>query len=313
MAGGQSCCQDLAMQEPVYRGRIAPSPTGYLHLGHARTFWVAHQRARRAGGRVVMRIDDLDGPRCREEFVQAAYEDLRWLGLDWDEGPDVGGDAGPYTQSERAANHREALLKLVRKGEVYPCHCSRKDIQLAANAPHEGEDELIYPGLCRSANPLPIEVDDWAEFENRFNQPKNGRKPCWRYRTTPGQRVAFDDVRLGSREYTVGESFGDFVIWRRDDLASYQIACAIDDSEMEITEVVRGEDLLVSTARQILVRRSLGLRVGDWCHCELLRDDRGVRLAKRHESLSLRELRSGGADPESWIQAWETEFRLIVA
>lgn len=298
------------MSPALYRGRIAPSPTGFLHLGHARTFWVAHERARLAGGRLIMRMDDLDGPRCRQEYVDAACEDLRWLGLDWDEGPDCGGDFGPYTQSERESSYREAMLKLVRLGDAYPCYCSRKDIQQAASAPHESDDELIYPGTCRPQERTPLSVEDWADFEARLNLPLAGRKPCWRFRGAIGACVKFTDVRLGAQKYSVDEVLGDFVVWRRDGLASYQIACVVDDSAMAVTEVVRGEDLLISTARQLLLFNSVGLSSAPsaWCHCTLMNDELGKRLAKRYDSLGLRHLRGAGADPGNWISAWQEEF-----
>jgi len=295
------------MSTTSYRGRIAPSPTGYLHLGHARTFWIAHQRARRAGGRVILRIDDLDGPRCRPEFTRAAMEDLRWLGLDWDEGPDCGGEFGPYLQSEREAVYQARLLELLRAGAVYPCFCSRKDVQVAG-APHEGEDELIYPGTCRPVEAQPIEAVDWNDFQSRLNVERDGRRPCWRFRAPTGETVAFEDARFGHREYRCGCDFGDFVVWRRDGLPSYQLACVVDDAAMRISEVVRGADLLVSTARQILLARALGLPNAAWRHCELMRDESGERLAKRNDALSLRELRRRGAEPREWIAGWEREF-----
>ncbi|HET6935824.1 MAG TPA: glutamate--tRNA ligase family protein, partial [Candidatus Angelobacter sp.] len=133
----------------TYRGRLAPSPTGFLHLGHARTFWVAHQRARAVGGQLVFRNEDLDFQRCKPEFVTAMYEDLRWLALDWDEGPDVGGPFAPYSQSERRSCYLEAWRKLRDAGAIYPCTCSRKDLERALSAPHEDDDELPYPGTCR--------------------------------------------------------------------------------------------------------------------------------------------------------------------
>jgi len=295
-----------------YCGRIAPSPTGYLHLGHARTFWVAHERARRAGGRVIYRTDDLDGPRCRSEFVTSASEDLRWLGLDWDEGPDLGGSHAPFSQGERYEYYRGALLNLLRRGLVYPCYCSRKDIQRAPSAPHEGEDEVIYPGTCRTPELQPIEVSGWAEFLADWNLPRNGRKPCWRFRNPSDRLVEFEDVRFGPQAFRCGKSFGDFVVWRRDDVCSYQLACVVDDDAMGITEVVRGADLLVSTARQILLRECLGMSEWSWCHCDLMRDGAGERLAKRHAATSLRQMREDGADLKAWKDEWSKEFSNIL-
>ncbi|MGB0580571.1 MAG: tRNA glutamyl-Q(34) synthetase GluQRS [Limisphaerales bacterium] len=280
----------------AYRGRIAPSPTGRLHLGHARTFWLAHQRASQASGEILLRIDDLDGPRCRPEFVAAAIEDLRWFGLDW--------DGEPITQSAREASYQDALLQLARIGQLYPCFCSRKDIQQAAAAPQEGDDETIYPGTCRPPDPTPIDVSTWDQFQSEFNQPRDGRVPCWRYRLPFEELIQFTDANFGAQTFQVGRSFGDFVAWRRDGLPSYQLACVVDDAELEITEVVRGKDLLASTARQLCIYHDLALNPPKWWHAELLRDENGQRLAKRHESLNLRTLREAGANPPDWIQEW---------
>lgn len=288
----------------AHRGRIAPSPTGYLHLGHARTFWLAHQRAREAGGEVLLRIDDLDGPRCRPEFAAAAIEDLKWLGLDW--------DGEPITQSARESRYQDALLELARGGHLYPCFCSRKDIVQAAAAPQEGDDETIYPGACRPPEPTPIETTTWEQFQSEFNRPRDGRVPCWRYRLPENERIEFTDARCAQQSFRCGKSFGDFVAWRRDGLPSYQLACVVDDADMHITEVVRGEDLLASTARQLLIYRALKLPPPAWCHADLMRDESGQRLAKRHDSLSLRALRESGADPVGWIQSWREAFASLL-
>ena len=284
----------------AYRGRIAPSPTGYLHLGHARTFWLAHQRARRVDGEILLRIDDLDGPRCRLEFTEAAIEDLQWLGLDW--------DGEPIVQSGREENYQNALLRLARDGHLYPCFCSRKDIQQAAAAPQEGDDETIYPGTCRPTEPTPINVTDWAQFQDEFNRAHDGRVPCWRYRLSENKVIEFTDANRGPQAFQTGRSFGDYVAWRRDGLPSYQLACVVDDADMQITEVVRGEDLLASTARQLIIYRDLHLTAPSWCHADLMRDDSGQRLAKRHDSLSLRALRKSGASPDEWLETWQEEF-----
>lgn len=273
------------MPDPViaYRGRLAPSPTGLLHLGHARTFAAAHQRARAAGGRLVLRMDDLDRDRVRPEFDAACLEDLRWLGLDWDEGPDVGGPFGPYRQSERIDRYRAALERLREAGRVYPCRCSRKDILSALAAPHAGGEEPVYPGTCRVRSGEGIAA---------------GTRVAWRFRVPDGRRVGFEDRIAGPREFVAGADFGDFVVWRPDDLPSYQLACAVDDVAMGITEVVRGEDLLPSTARQILLIEALGGRVPGYAHCPLVTDETGRRLAKREDAVSLRSLRGRGVRPE---------------
>ena len=276
---------------PSYRGRLAPSPTGYLHLGHARTFWAAHERARAAGGVLVLRDEDLDPARSRAEFAAAMLEDLRWLGLEWQEGPDVGGPFGPYRQSERRALYLEAWARLVRGGHVYACACSRRDIARAAEAPHEGarhahDDEPHYPGTCRPrAGATPVVPESPAGLN-------------WRFRVPDGEEVSFEDLKQGRQGFVAGRDFGDFVVWRRDDVPAYQLAVVVDDAQMRITEVVRGADLLKSTARQMLLQRALGYPAPSYFHCDLVTDERGERLAKRHESLSLRHLRAAGFAPE---------------
>lgn len=272
-----------------YRGRLAPSPTGFLHLGHARTFWTAHLRARAGGGTLILRNDDLDHDRVRPEFVKGFIEDLRWLGCKWTEGPDVGGPFAPYSQSERFAFYQAAFGQLQAGGFVYPCTCSRKDIQAAVTAPHAADDEPLYPGTCRA----------------RTLESAPGMRPAsWRFRVPDGEEVEFVDGRMGPRRFVAGRDFGDFVVWRHDDVPSYQLACVVDDAAMGITEVVRGEDLLVSTARQILLYRALGRKVPAFFHCPLLRDEQGVRLAKRHAALSLRALRAAGRSPDSLREEW---------
>jgi glutamyl-tRNA synthetase len=271
-----------------YRGRIAPSPTGYLHLGHARTFWTAQQRARAAHGTLVLRNEDLDGARSRPEFVRGMVEDLQWFGFTWNEGPDVGGPFAPYNQSERFQFYRAAMNQLHTGGLIYPCTCSRKDIQQAAQAPHAADDEVIYPGTCRGN--LPSGIRD--------------QKCAWRFRVPDGQSISFTDENLGPQSFVAGKEFGDFVVWRHDDVPSYQLACVADDGAMQITEVVRGADLLVSTARQLLLYRALNLPAPNYFHCPLVTDEHGERLAKRHESLSLRALRAAGKRPEQIRADW---------
>lgn len=269
-----------------YRGRIAPSPTGYLHLGHARTFWRAFQRAQVHDGVLVFRNEDLDLLRCRPEFVEAMFEDLRWFGITWQEGPDVGGGFGPYAQSERRELYLDAWQKLLAGGWIYPCSCSRRELAESASAPHDDNDEPIYPGTCREKRIA-------AESPAGVN---------WRFRVPEGERVEFVDSRVGPQSFEAGRDFGDFLVWRRDDVPAYQLAVVVDDAAMQITEVVRGEDLLRSTARQILLQRALQLPTPGYYHCELLTDEHGLRLAKRHDALSLRTLRSQGKLPE---EVWE--------
>ena len=268
-------------QSSSYRTRLAPTPTGYLHLGHARTFWIARERANANGGAIILRNDDLDRARCKPEFVRAMLEDLRWFGFEWHEGPDLGGPFAPYNQSERINTHRAALETLRAGGFIYPCNCSRRDIQSAPRAPHATDDEEpIYPGTCR----------------NKSNA--DAAKYSWRFHVPDGETVTFADNNLGQQTFIAGKHFGDFVIWRNDDVPAYQLACVVDDVTIQVTEVIRGADLLLSTARQLLLYRALGLKAPEFFHCPLMLDENGQRLAKRSESLSLRTLRQNGAKPE---------------
>jgi glutamyl/glutaminyl-tRNA synthetase len=280
MVERSKAARSAALQK--YRGRLAPSPTGYLHLGHARTFWIAQERARAAGGKLVLRIEDLDRARCRAEFVEACLEDMAWFGFQRDE--------GPIFQSERLELYRAAFEKLRAGGFLFPCVCSRADVLRALQAPHAGEDEPIYPGTCRERN--------FSEEELR------GRQVNWRFRVPDNRNVRFHDGRMLKQSFVAGRDFGDFVVWRHDDLPSYQLSVVVDDSAMGITEVVRGEDLLRSTARQILLYDALKVKVPAFYHCPLMLDEKGERLAKRHDSLSLRKLRAQGRTPESMCAEW---------
>lgn len=266
----------------TYRGRLAPSPTGFLHIGHARTFWIAYERALQAGGVLILRNEDLDPQRSKPQFASAMLEDLRWLGIRWQEGPDCGGPFGPYIQSARGDIYKDAFEKLRAAGWVYPCVCSRQDVMRALHAPHAGDEEPVYPGTCR-ARPA-------SELA--------GKQQNWRFRVPSGETIRFIDSLLGPQEFVAGRDFGDFVVWRHDGVPSYQLAVVADDAAMHITEVVRGADLLLSTARQILIYRALGLSVPTFCHCPLVTDSNGVRLAKRADALSLRTLRSQGVSPD---------------
>jgi glutamyl/glutaminyl-tRNA synthetase len=271
-----------------YRGRLAPSPTGLLHLGHARTFWTAYVRAVQRGGTLVLRNEDLDPYRSQSEYLAAMIEDLHWLGIEWQEGPDVGGPYAPYSQSERRSFYLDAWKKLREMGAIYPCVCSRKDLLHTAQAPHESDDEPLYPGTCR-------------------RRASNAETPAgvnWRFRVPEGEAIVFRDLCQGAQEFVAGRDFGDFLVWRRDDVPAYQLAVVVDDAAMGITEVVRGLDLLRSTARQMLLARALGLASPDYYHCPLVTDANGVRLAKRHDALSLRALRNSGVSPESLRASW---------
>ena len=266
----------------IYRGRLAPSPTGLLHLGHARTFWIAQQRARAAGGQLILRNEDLDRSRARPEFVSSFIEDLKWFGFSWDEGPDIGGPHAPYNQSERIELYRAEFQRLRHAGFLYPCTCSRQDVLRALQAPHQGEEEPIYPGTCRT---------------KLIEEIPAGTRINWRFRVPDGEAIHFGDLAFGPQSFIAGRAFGDFVLWRHDDLPSYQLACVADDHAMQITEVVRGADLLLSTARQLLLYRALRFEPPAFFHCELMRDEHGQRLAKRHDALSLRYFREAGVAP----------------
>ncbi|HEX6850414.1 MAG TPA: tRNA glutamyl-Q(34) synthetase GluQRS [Candidatus Polarisedimenticolaceae bacterium] len=263
------------------RGRYAPSPTGEVHLGNASTALLAWLSARSQGGAFVMRLEDLDGPRVRPGAAERIAEDLRWLGLDWDEGYDVGGPYAPYVQSARFDRYRDALERLRSSGHVYPCFCSRKDVAAAASAPQQPGDETPYPGTCR----------------DRADAPP-GRRPAWRFRMASEAASAFDDAVFGR---FVAPLPTDFVVWRNDGTPAYQLAVVVDDAAMRITEVVRGEDLLVSTLRQLALYRALGFAAPRFAHAPLLLGADGVRLSKRHDGTTLAALRDAGWRPEAVV------------
>jgi glutamyl/glutaminyl-tRNA synthetase len=269
-----------------------------LHLGHARTFWIAAQRAAEHGGTLILRNEDLDPQRCRAEFVETMLEDLRWLGIEWVEGPDRGGPFGPYTQSERRADYLEAWKRLLDQGMIYPCTCSRKDVAQAAGAPNDSDDEPLYPGLCRPENGPRSFARPAGTAEAAVSTSAQPAGVNWRFRVPVGEEICFTDLHLGPQSMIAGRDFGDFIVWRRDDVPAYQLAVVVDDAAMRITEVVRGADLLKSTARQVLLFRALGFPTPDYYHCDLVRDQAGVRMAKRHDALSIRKLRELGWTPQ---------------
>ena len=288
-----------------YRGRLAPSPTGYLHLGHARTFWSAQERSRQSGGTLILRNEDLDPARCKKEFVHAMIEDLRWFGFDWQEGPDIGGPNGPYVQSERRNVYQAALERLRTGGLLYPCSCSRREVLRAAQAPHAGDDEPIYPGTCRTRGTEfeTSSIDTYTQAaQPAIRNPQSAIN--WRFRVPDGETITFTDGFQGEQTFVAGKDFGDFVVWRNDGVPAYQLAVVVDDAAMGITEVVRGADLLKSTARQILLYRAFGSKLPAFCHCPLVTDEHGVRWATRHAALSLRALREQGQKPEDLREAW---------
>jgi glutamyl-tRNA synthetase len=261
-----------------YVGRIAPTPTGDMHVGHARTFVEAYRRAEAAGGSVVLRIEDLDPLRCRDEWTARAIDDLAWLGIRW--------TGEPIYQSRRRAIYDGVWQRLRDAGVVYPSTVSRRELRDAAHAPHEEEEgaEPVFPAELRP----PIEAG------------RDARSPAgtvWRFRVPDGEVIRFTDACRGDQAFTAGVDFGDFIVWRKDDVPAYELAVVADDIDMGITEVVRGEDLLRSTARQLLVYRALDAAPPVWCHLPLVRDREGRRLAKRHQALSIRELRARGLSP----------------
>jgi glutamyl-tRNA synthetase len=272
------------------RGRFAPSPTGDLHLGGARTALVAWLAARKRGGAFVLRVEDLDPPRTIPGAAERIVADLRALGLDWDEGPDVGGPHAPYSQSERTGSYLAALDRLAAGGRLFPCYCSRAEVARASNAPHgPGDDGPRYPGTCRA-----LTRDRIAAHE------RGGRRPALRLRLEPGE-VRFTDGVLGPATSDPAATVGDFVVRRADGLFAYQLAVVVDDAAMAITDVVRGADLLTSTARQILLFEALGVVAPRFAHAPLVLGPDGERLAKRHGAIAVRALLEGGLAPHRLV------------
>jgi len=270
--------------ERPYRGRYAPSPSGWLHLGNARTALAAWLRARRLGGAFVVRVDDLDGPRTVPEAVEGNLRELSWLGLDWDEGPDVGGPHGPYRQSERGERYADALETLQRQGRVFACYLSRRELAEIASAPHGRTP--VYGPAERRANAR-VAAAKQAE----------GKLPSLRFQVTPGT-VRFVDALAGPQRFDITRDVGDVVVRRADGLWAYQLAVVVDDAAMQVGEVVRGDDLLPATAAQLLLYDALGHRPPGFAHLPLLLDEGGQRLAKRRGSLTLHALRDAGVRPE---------------
>ncbi|WP_274651452.1 tRNA glutamyl-Q(34) synthetase GluQRS [Paenibacillus humicola] len=272
------------------RGRFAPTPSGLMHIGNARTALLAWLQARSAGGRFIMRIEDIDKPRSRPGYAEQALADLRWLGLDWDEGPDIGGPFAPYAQSKREALYEEALQKLQEGGWLYPCFCSRAELAAIASAPHGlGSEGPAYPGRCR----------DLTEAERAARAAT--KTPSLRFRV--GDRaVRFVDRAAGPQAFAPGAG-GDFVVKRADGIISYQLAVVVDDAAMGVTDVLRGADLLDSTPRQLLLYEALQLPAPRFAHVPLLAGPDGKRLAKRHGGIALASLRDSGTAPER-ITGW---------
>lgn len=267
-------------------GRFAPSPSGRIHLGNILCCLLAWLSARSRGGRVVLRIEDLDTARCPRRYAEQMCRDIAWLGLSWDEGPGVGGPAGPYEQSRRTARYQAALERLEEMGLVYPCFCTRAELH-AASAPHREDGQVIYPGTCRRLSP-----EEAAE-----RAAKSGRPPALRLRV-PEETVAFTDGHMGPYREDLARECGDFLLRRSDGLFAYQLAVVADDAAMGVTEVVRGADLLPSTPRQLLLYRLLGLTPPEFYHFPLLLTAEGRRLSKRDADAGLDTLGKRYTAPE---------------
>jgi len=271
----------------MIRGRFAPTPSGQMHIGNARTALLSWLQVRQAGGQYVLRMEDIDKPRSRPELARQILADLRWLGLDWDEGPDVGGPFGPYTQSEREELYQAALERLDAGGWLYPCYCSRAEIMAIASAPHGlAEEGPCYPGTCR--RPSATEAAARAA---------RGKTPSLRFAMPELEIAPFDDGIAGPHGFPSGHG-GDFIVRRADGIFGYQLAVVVDDGAMQITDVLRGWDLLDSTPRQIWLYRALGLPIPRFAHAPLLYGPDGQRLSKRHGSVTIAGMREAGAPPE---------------
>ena len=270
------------MTGPV--GRFAPSPSGRLHLGNLACSLLAWLSAKSQGGSIVLRIEDLDAARCPRIYADQLEEDLRWLGLVWDEGGSDGGPHGPYYQSECAGIYTESYRKLEGMGLVYPCFCSRAQLH-AASAPHTSDGNVVYPGTCRNLTPAQI-----AEKSRT-------KAPAWRIKV-PDEEITFTDLCMGEHRENLLTGCGDFYLRRADGVFAYQLAVVVDDARMGVTQVVRGSDLLSSTARQIYLYRLLGLTPPSFAHCPLLLDAQGRRLSKRDGDQSLEHLRGRYTAPE---------------
>jgi glutamyl-tRNA synthetase len=271
----------------IERGRFAPTPSGALHIGSARTALASALAAWRAGGVWALRIEDLDVTRTVPGAVDAMLDDLRWLGLAWDEGPGAAQPHAPYRQSERSGLYRAALDVLRREGRVYPCACSRREVEGASTAPHGAEP--VYPGTCATRDPEEVMAAARAK----------GRHVSWRFRVGEGPTmVTVRDEVAGDYTQDVARDVGDFVVFRADGVAAYQLAVVVDDAVQEVTEVVRGDDLLASAPRQVLLYEALGARAPRWAHVPLVLGDDGARLAKRHGAMGVRALRERGHDPK---------------
>lgn len=266
------------------RGRLAPSPTGALHLGNARSLVLTWLAARVGGGWIELRIEDLDAPRVQRGSTKSILEDLAWLGIDW--------DSGPRFQADRLEEFRAARDQLAAAGQIYPCICSRRDIQEAASAPHATQEGPVYPGTCRGR---------FADLEAARTASSDGQV-AWRFAVPEQSIVAWHDLFAGPQSFAVSADLGDFVVWKKDDEPAYQLAVVVDDARSKINQVVRGDDLLPSAARQILLYQALGFAAPDWLHLPLVLDSSGRRLAKRSGDTTLAALREHGVTATQLLQ-----------
>ena len=271
------------------RGRFAPTPSGLMHIGNARTALLAWLHIRSAGGQLILRMEDIDKPRSKPEYALQLLEDLKWLGLDWDEGPGKDGACGPYVQSEREERYEAAFRQLMDSGHLYPCYCSRADLAAAASAPHGLASEGgAYPSTCRNMTA--------AERKERADR----KEPAWRFALPQDTGLAFEDLTAGYRAFPAGFG-GDFIVKRADGIYGYQLAVVVDDAAMNVTHVLRGWDLLDSTPRQLLLYEALGLSKPVFAHVPLLYGPDGQRLSKRHGSVSIASMREAGTPPEAVV------------
>lgn len=272
----------------MIRGRFAPTPSGLMHIGNARTALLAWLQIRSAGGGFILRMEDIDRPRSKPEYAERILDDLQWLGLDWDEGPDVGGPCGPYVQSERTGLYHAALEKLDGAGLVYPCYCSRAELMAVASAPHGLASEgPAYPGTCRSLTA--------GQREEKALR----KTPALRF-AVPDEALCYRDEAAGVQAFPPGAG-GDFIVRRADGILAYQLAVVVDDAAMGVTDVLRGYDLLDSTPRQIWLYEALGLETPRFAHVPLLYGPDGERLSKRHGSVALSQMRVSGIRPEAVV------------
>ncbi len=281
------------------RTRFAPSPTGHLHIGNARTAVMNWLFARHTGGRFVLRIEDTDRERSTEESERVIFNDLQWLGLGWDEGPDRGGDFGPYRQSERLEIYREHILQLQKSERVYPCYCTPDELDLRRKERLKRGESAVYDGRCRQ---LSTDQKKWLEGE--------GRKPAIRFRTEK-EDVAFEDLVKGRISFS-GESIGDFILVRPDGMPMYNFACVVDDHRMGISHVIRGDDHVTNTSRQIILYRAFGWKSPCFVHIPMILGEDRVRLSKRHGATSVSQYRELGYLSEAFVNflsllSWSSE------